>query len=125
MNEIFRQTGRTTRMLEKAIRLTQESKSVYILVGTQKESKFLRMKFQALCDHLGIAKVKQDKVIIDYLHHLVEQNLDWETLEFTRGGYRDWELLMDHTLIEGRIKELQGQIKYRMQRIAELYPKTF
>ena len=49
-----RSTGRTTRMLEEAIRLSSEGRAVYVLLRTRKAEPEFRHRVATICEKQGI-----------------------------------------------------------------------
>lgn len=102
LREVVYRTGRTTRMLEHAIRLAGQGRAVYIAA----ESK-------VLADQLEV--VRRNKApwstgikIVPY-HEL---DINWEAMTL-RGAHKNCVLLIDHFVIEKKF--------FRMLRMQEQY----
>lgn len=95
-DEKLRQTGRTTRMLEKAKKLAQEGRAVYILAANRAERS--RLKALLGINDLGIS--------VEALSAL--SNFDWNNLSL-RGAHPNCIVLVDHYALEREIqRRLEG-----------------
>lgn len=85
----LRQTGRTTRMLEHAKKLSSEGRAVYVVADNQRE-------VQRLTIELGEGK---HGIKVETPESL--GNLDWKTMTL-RGAHPNCVVLCDHHTIEDR-----------------------
>lgn len=85
----LRQTGRTTRMLEHAKKLSGEGRAVYIVADNRREVRRLTIELGE--GNHGI-KVETPESL---------GNLDWQTLTL-RGAHPNCVVLCDHHTIEDR-----------------------
>jgi K+-sensing histidine kinase KdpD len=88
--DLKRQTGRTTRMLEEALRLAREGRHVYVVAVNQHQAHIIRAD---LAEGRGSITVGTPR----------ELHLDWSTLEVDVGGRGYSEppiVLVDHYAIE-------------------------
>lgn len=121
MNEHLRQTGRTSRMIQEACRMARCGFAVYVLFETRELAK------------LGQVRVDQawEKLTGDFLHlHGIKVeslydlgNWRWDRMELA-GAHQNVKVLLDHTLIEHRIEQLQKEMKLIAKEVAQLYPLT-
>lgn len=122
MNLALIQSGRTTRMIELAVKLAFQGRAVYILVQQKQHEKYLTHRVQETwdkaCPGRGGHGIKVEAYAPYWEHHL-----DWSTLR-ARGMHPNCEILLDHTLVEWKIGQLQDEIKWRAELIGKLYPKT-
>lgn len=102
LREVVYQTGRTTRMLEHAIRLAGQGRAVYIAVA----SKFLGDALEA---QRGIKAAWSTSIKIEPYYDL---DINWETMTLY-GAHKNCVLLVDHFVIEKKFfRMLQMQEQY-------------
>lgn len=85
-----KRTGRTTRMLEEAIRLQQEGRAVYVMVGSGSEKERLE---NILYNGMGASK----SIHVDNVH--MSQTFDWDLMRLN-GAHPNCICLVDHAVIE-------------------------
>lgn len=86
-----RGTGKTTRMVQEALRLEEEGKAVYVVVASHQK--------QAIKDMLpegSSVKIETNDTL---------SNFDWDTMRL-RGVWVACETLVDHFLIERRYHKI-------------------
>lgn len=88
-------TGRTTRMLNRAIALAREGRAVYVLVDSEQEARRL---WREIPDELGIKVEFADNPAFDW--HLMQ----------IRGAHPNCITLVDHYAIERRFKRLLEEL---------------
>lgn len=87
-------TGRTTRMLEEALRLSSEGRAVYVVADNRAHAKTIEAQLAALSppEHHGI-KVEDGNRFPE---------LDWVTMTMPR-AHPNCAVLVDHYAVERRI----------------------
>lgn len=88
-----RASGRTTRMLEHAKKLSAEGRAVYVVADNQREVN--RLTIQLGADNHGI-KVETPESL---------GNLDWQRMTL-KGAHPNCAVLVDHHAIEDRFGEI-------------------
>ena len=86
----FRQTGRTTRMLEEAKRLNDEGRSVYVVAAWSQDRNRLEIEFGSKYGTQHGVKFETPKSL---------RNLDWSTMRL-KGANPNCIVLVDHHAIE-------------------------
>lgn len=93
MLDSLRCTGRTTRMVEEAIRLAKEGKMVYLVFNTVRDCREFSLKHR-LTEHRLIKTF-----------HMSHPDLNWETMQIDY-GLKDAVTLVDHYVIECRYSKV-------------------
>lgn len=121
MNDELRRTGRTTRMVEEAIKLARCGHAVCILVHEGSYARLLRQKVDDLASRLypGIAH----GIKVEAFDFHWENNFDWNILR-QPSAHPNSRFLLDHALVEKKIEQLQAGVRWRAEMIGKLYPKT-
>jgi len=99
MNELHRQTGRTTRMIEHAKDLAKQGRSVYILVNNASHLRFMQNHYPELRD-LGI-KFETEETL---------DGFDWFGLAPRYVMHPNCVVLVDHWAIESRLQLLLSEM---------------
>lgn len=105
MNEHLKQTGRTTRLIEKAKQLQAEGRNVVVLMPTRQ-----------------MAQVLQRTWRLDVPVEAVPDEFDWVRLQDPRRPYTTF--LVDHRAVEMRLQEIDEEIMRLQQLARQLYPLT-
>ncbi len=90
MFEVFRGSGRTTRMLDEARRLADEGKAVYVIAANEAQRRQLQ-------------SVAGENVKVET--HTTAGNFDWEQMRLI-GSYPNCVTLVDHYAIESRFAKV-------------------
>jgi hypothetical protein len=98
MSDNKRNTGRTSRMLERARQLSHQGRAVYVIAATQRHADDLR--YQLGPDANGIKVETIGSVGI---------RLNWETLTLD-GAHRNCVVLVDHYAIESRFGAILDEL---------------
>jgi hypothetical protein len=120
MNELLRQTGRTTRLMEKAVQLARQGRAVYVVVSSRAEAGIGQRVVNKLWVHLHGPRAHGIKV--ETLKDLGDR-FDWEQMRVV-GSHPNCEFLLDHYVVEQHIEQLRLGIARRVDTIAKLYPHT-
>lgn len=119
MNEHLRQTGRSTRLLEKAMYEAMCGRAVYVVALTDAHAKDLRYRFGVLWEkHQG---GRPHGVKFETPGRL--GNFDWRTMSLPL-AHPNCVLLLDHTVVERRIAHINEDIQRLVAEAAKLYPLT-
>jgi hypothetical protein len=98
MTDNKRNTGRTSRMLERARQLAQQGRAVYVIAANQRHADVLRY-------HLG---PDANGIKVETIGS-VGIRLDWETLTLG-GAHRNCIVLVDHYTIEWRFGAILDEL---------------
>lgn len=127
MNDALRQTGRTTRMIEKAIQESRAGRAVYVLVPYRHMVIDLQHQVDEAFEKTWPGRAHGIKV--EWLDPKGEgglgalQGFDWRSLRIP-SAHPNCVWLLDHSLAEIRIQMLQDQIAELAKRAGQLYPLT-
>jgi hypothetical protein len=105
MNKHLIQTGRTTRLVEKAARLQADGHDVVVLMPT-----------------IQMAQILQRTWNLSVPVRAIPDTFDWETLKDRHHPRR--VCLLDHTVVEMRLQEIDNEIMRLQQQARQLYPLT-
>jgi len=94
--ETNRGTGRTTRMLEEAVRLAEANRAVYVVMGNHQQAKTFENKMP---QGLGIQFETAQSL----------SNFDWETLTLP-GAHPNCVVLVDHYAIESKFNRILEEL---------------
>jgi hypothetical protein len=119
MNSALMQTGRTTRMIEKAVQLARAGRAVYVLVSYQNYVEDMEHRIQEVWDRMYPGSVHGIKVE----GPKSGTGFDWKRMR-TPGAHPNCEFLLDHDLVEHRIEALHDQMADLAKEIGRLYPLT-
>lgn len=124
--EALRQTGRTTRLVEKACREALIGRAVYILALDVRQVKYIQHQVEGTWARMHGAEGRRHGI-------KVESMMDWE-------GHRQWDwndmlpmhrdyhpnclFLVDHAAVEFRLDQVQADIKYLAKLAGTLFPHT-
>jgi hypothetical protein len=98
--DFLRQTGRTTRMIEEAIRLHKSGQRVAILFSTPGEVSFLKRTR------------RQDLTGIElYDLEMRDLRIDWNEMQIRYRGDRVCSMLVDHHAIEVEYRSVLTQLR--------------
>lgn len=115
MNEHLRQTGRTERLIQKAIRLNGMGRAVYVLVHNRNYVEPLQHRIHDTfghCNH-GI-KVE-----------LLPEAFDWERMRPSQSrAHPNCVWLVEHAAAEKRLEQLDMQILLLQQLQRQIYQLT-
>lgn len=92
----MRQSGRTTRMLEDARRLSREGRAVYVIAANGQHAATLR------------GELNDKSISVETVHTL--GNFDWVTMSL-RGAHPNCCVLVDHYAIESRFSLMLEMLK--------------
>jgi hypothetical protein len=121
-NLTLAQTGRTTRMREKAVQLAMQGRAVYILVLDQRMVKLEAAQIDKLwnrfsrCDPHGIKVEAFD----EHWH----SRWNWNEMKPTGGFNPNCEFLMDHTVVELKLDFVHKQMAQLADFSRHLYYHT-
>lgn len=117
MNEHLRQTGRTTRMLERAMMEALHGHAVYVLADSP-YTRLLARQFEDMWrKHHG-----------SRLHGVKFETpssvgFDWDQMR-QPSAHPNCVFLLDHTIVEREIQQIQKTIERLATKAAQLYPLT-
>lgn len=120
MNDILKQTGRTTRLVEKAVHLAAQGRAVYIIAGDAQVKSLQRQVGNVWRNIFGDRPhgIKVEKVTE------FRDRIDWNNMIVRGAHHPDCAWLFDHYVIEMRIVQLQAQIQVLAEEAGKLYPRT-
>lgn len=120
MNDALRQTGRTTRLIEKAVHQASCGFAVYVVVGQSQMIRRLQEQVQEIWDRLWPGRGPHG-IKVETLQGL--GSFDFREMR-TRGAHPNSVFLVEHTLAEARIESLQRQMAALAEEVRRLYPLT-
>jgi hypothetical protein len=97
--ETLRNTGRTTRMLQRAIALDKQGRAVYIVASNDRHAKALNEQLAGL-DTENTIKVETANSLA---------NFDWETMSLKR-AHPNCVVLVDHWAIQQRFEVMLQEL---------------
>lgn len=118
MNSVYRQTGRTYRLILQA--LTYADRGVRVVIYTSKEHR------KHLADQVREVAHKRSRRLPEHLivAEIMEDNFDWALLQPRGARYPEHLALVDHHCIEKHLNFIEDQI-LKLQRLAKnLQPLT-
>lgn len=118
MNEHLRQTGRTTRLIEKAVHEARAGRAVHILVAQSPQGKLLAKRVDDLWQHLYPGDRGHGIKV-----ELPMPGFNWNYMR-PINAHPNCVFLVDHTLAEAHIEEIQKDINKLAKLAAKLYPLT-
>lgn len=120
MNDALIQTGRTTRLVERAVCLAGRGRAVYIITNDVNVSRLRRQVDETWLRLWGARPhgIKVEKVAE------FRDRIDWDKLTIRGAHHPNCEWLFDHYVIEMRIVQLHTQIQGCAEEIGKLYPHT-
>lgn len=92
----LRATGRTTRMLEEAIRQDKQGRAVYVMAATHFQADWIKRKL------LDMTKGKPGGIKVE---HPRSMNFDWDRM-LMPGAHANCVILVDHFAIEDRFSKI-------------------
>lgn len=104
MSDHLRQTGRTTRMLERALRLARDGRAVYVLAVDRQHIAWLKGR---LAELEGAAEVRES-IKFETDATLGPSGPDWSRMLPSISAHPNCILLADHYYIESRWSALVG-----------------
>lgn len=119
MNEQLRQTGRSTRTVERAVQLASQGRAVYIVTAPPQAVMTMR-QVDELWAHHGRRGVHGIKVETP---ESLGEGFNWDTLRI-HNAHPNSEFLVDHFIIEKRIVYLQRRMAVIAAEVGKLYPLT-
>lgn len=117
MNEALRQTGRTTRLVERAMHEAAGGRAVYILVDLRQVAQLERQvheTWQRLWPHRGAHGIRVD---------VIGAGFDWRALRYP-DAHPNCVFLVDHYRLEIEIAAIQREIEARAKLASHLYQFT-
>jgi len=124
MNLQLRQTGRTTRMIERAVEYHANTKHlVIILMPTQQHAKLSQQDVYKTWHRLT-GRPDFPNIRVDYFSDDWTGKVDWKTLRLIGKEYDNVLLLLDHMVVERRIEHIQGTLNSLIQQVKDLYKYT-
>jgi hypothetical protein len=118
MNDALRQTGRTTRLIEKAVQLAHEGRAVYIHTP-ERCVRRTQKQVDETWEKLWPGRPHGIKVEAPHPH----AQFNWWEMRVL-GAHPNSVWLVDHYLVERRIQLLQDQMAELAKEIGRIYPLT-
>lgn len=97
----LRQTGRTTRMVNAAIKAAQAGRAVYIVAATDHERKYI----ECIIERLGFDRYRLGIKV----EHPAPHNLEWKIMKL-RGAHPNCEVFVDHHAIEVQFRQVLNEL---------------
>ncbi len=119
MNEHLRQTGRTTRQLEKALKLRQEGRPVRYLVHDREYVRCVQDRVREILRLQGIVAKPGDVHMVQ----VVPEEFDWTTMRIPNDHPR-MVCIVDHSAVEFSLEELDKRILRMQQTARQMYQLT-
>lgn len=94
-----RQTGRTHRMIDKALEMHEKGRAVYILVRTQREALEMRRRFNL-----------PHTINIETPRTINTENIDWQNMRPSLNAWPNTALLVDHFYIEDVYRDMLREL---------------
>lgn len=117
MNEDLHQTGRTCRLIERAVREAAAGRYVHILISDDDWQDWWLNRIDEMWDQL-LTKRRHGIGLSSDL-----PGLDWGTMKMAN-SHPNALVLADHAIVERQIETLQEEIDQRAALIKTLYPLT-
>lgn len=125
MNYEHSQTGRTTRLIERACNEAWSGRAVYILAHDSRYAKDLQSKVERTWSAMG-GVIGKHGIKVENMTHWEDHNRwNWETMQPRFGGADPACLfLVDHAAIDLKMKRINKEIEYLATLAGKLYPHT-
>lgn len=119
----FIQTGRSTRMRDKAIDLALKGIPVYIVSLTCQHSQWQSSMVKKTWDRMTQGR-PMPKIMFLAFDGEIDRDWDWVNMRPRSSRYDDVQFLIDHTVVEMKIARLNEEIKHLATLAGKLYPHT-
>lgn len=123
MNLDQRQTGRSTRTRDQAIELAGCGFAVYLLVADRSHIKWVEEALDKTWNRLYVGRKSHGIKVEAFDHHWADQ-WNWGKMAPMSNFHGDCRFLMDHTVIEKHISDLQNRMKVMAGEVGRLYQFT-
>lgn len=124
MNEIHRQSGRTTRMLEDACRAAYVGRAVYILVHSHDAARYLEKHVNATWEKMtrpGAQHGIKVESMTQWDHH---GQWNWHKMQPYGNPHPNCLFLVDHHAVELKLEQVHAEIQSLATLAGKLYPHT-